>query len=95
MTCMVSSKPKPPVSTLLAKMAEKFAAGVVDTGGNFAADVIDTGGKFSTGVVDTGGAPGLANISENFQIKFEPVFTENSGARGKLIHEKNQKQKIS
>ncbi len=47
----------------------KFAAGVVDTGGNlppvsttlvklvakFAAGVIDTGGKFATGVVDTGG----------------------------------------
>jgi hypothetical protein len=36
----------PPVSTTLAKMVEKFATGVVDTGG-----------KFATGVVDTGGAP--------------------------------------
>jgi hypothetical protein len=49
----------------------KFAAGVVDAGGNlppvsttqgelvakFAAGVVDTGGKFATGVVDTGGAP--------------------------------------
>jgi hypothetical protein len=33
-------------------MAEKFAAGVVDSGGNFY-----TGGNFATGVVDTGGAP--------------------------------------
>jgi hypothetical protein len=46
----------PPVSTTLAKLVEKFAAGVVDTGSNFAAGVIDTGGKFATGVVDTGGA---------------------------------------
>jgi hypothetical protein len=37
----------------------KFAAGVVDTGGNLppVTGVIDTGGKFATGVVDTGGAP--------------------------------------
>ncbi len=32
----------PPVSTTLAKMMEKFAASVVDTGGNFAAGVLDT-----------------------------------------------------
>jgi hypothetical protein len=44
----------PPVSTTLATLVAKFAAGVVDTGGNFAA-----------GVVDTGGAPCLANISAN------------------------------
>jgi hypothetical protein len=58
----------PPVSTTLAKMVEKFATGVVDTGGkfaasgvdtgsNFAASVVDTGGKFATSVVDTVGAP--------------------------------------
>ncbi len=47
----------PPVSTTLAKLVAKFAAGVVDTGGNFSASVIDTGGKFATGVVDTGVAP--------------------------------------
>jgi hypothetical protein len=50
----------PPVSTTLAKLVEKFVAGVVDTGG-----------KFATGVV------------------------EYSGVGGKLIHEKNQKQKTS
>jgi hypothetical protein len=44
----------PPVSTTLAKLLAKFAAGVADTGGNFAA-----------GVGDTGGAPLLANISAN------------------------------
>ncbi len=57
-----------PVATTLAKLVEKFAAdvmetggkfaaGVVDTGGNFAAGVVDTGGKFTIGVVDAGGAP--------------------------------------
>ncbi len=45
-----------PVSTTLAKLVAKFAAGVVDTGG-----------KFATGVVDIGGAPLLANISANFR----------------------------
>jgi hypothetical protein len=34
----------PPVSTTLAKLVAKFAAGVVDTGGKFAAGVVDTGG---------------------------------------------------
>ncbi len=43
-------------------MVEKFATGVVDTGGNFAAGV-----KFATGLVDTGGAPWLANISRIFE----------------------------
>jgi hypothetical protein len=36
----------PPVSTTQAKMEEKFATGVADTGG-----------KFATGFVDTRGAP--------------------------------------
>jgi hypothetical protein len=34
----------PPVSTTPAELAEKFAAGFVDTGGNFAAGVVDTSG---------------------------------------------------
>ncbi len=66
----------PPVSTTLAKLVAKFAAGVADTGGKFSAGVVDTGGnfaagvvdtscKFATGVVDTGGAPLLVNISAN------------------------------
>ncbi len=49
----------PPVSTTLAKLVAKYAAGIVDTGG-----------KFATCVVDTGGAHLLANISANFR-KFE------------------------
>ncbi len=44
----------PPVSTTLAKLVAKFAAGVVDTVGKFADGVIDTGGNFASGVVDTG-----------------------------------------
>jgi hypothetical protein len=57
-----------PVSTTLAKLVAKFAAGVADTGGKFAAGVVDTGGNFATtGVVETGGAPLLANISANFR----------------------------
>ncbi len=52
-----ASQGAPPVSTTLAKLVakfaagDKFAAGVVDTGRNFAAGVVDTG------VVDTGDAP--------------------------------------
>ena len=60
----------PPVSTTLAKLVAKFAAGVVDTGGKFATGVVDTGGNFATGVagvVDTGGQPLAANISANFR----------------------------
>jgi hypothetical protein len=62
----------PPISTTLAKLVQKFAAGVFDTGGKlipaaiFPPGVIDTGGKFATGVVDTGGASRIVNISANF-----------------------------
>ena len=49
------------MSTTLAKLVAKFAAGV-----KFATGVVDTGGKFVTGVIDTGRAPLLANISANF-----------------------------
>ncbi len=49
---------------------------------------------FTTGVFDTGGKPWAANISANFWKKFETVLLEYSGAWGKRIHEKNQKQKI-
>jgi hypothetical protein len=58
-----------PVSTTLAKMVEKFAAGVVDT------------------------LP--CEYLCKFSKKFETILREYSGAGGKLIHEKNQKQKIS
>ncbi len=64
---IISPHNLPPVSLTLAKLVEKFAAGVINTGSNFAAGVVDTGGKFATGVIDTGGAPWLANISANFR----------------------------
>jgi hypothetical protein len=35
----------PPVSTTQGVLVDKFAAGVVDTGGKFAAGVVDTGGN--------------------------------------------------
>jgi hypothetical protein len=47
----------PPVSTTLAKLMAKFAAGVVDTDDNFAVGVVDISGKFAIGVIDTGAAP--------------------------------------
>jgi hypothetical protein len=43
----------PLVSTTLAKLVAKFAAGVIDTSGKFAAGVVDTGGNFASGVIDT------------------------------------------
>jgi hypothetical protein len=74
----------PPVSTTLANLVAKLAT-----------DVIYTGGKFAAGVIDTSGASWLANISANFRKKFVKVIMGYSGAGGKLIHEKNQRQKIS
>jgi hypothetical protein len=47
----------PLVSTTLAKLVAKFAAGVVDNSGKFAASVVDTGGNFATCVINTRGAP--------------------------------------
>jgi hypothetical protein len=82
-------------ATGVADTGGNFATGVVDTGGNFAAGVVDTGGKFATGVVDTSGAPWLANISANFRKNSKRFLMEYSRAGGKLIHEKNQNQKIS
>jgi hypothetical protein len=52
------------------------------------AKLVDTGGN------DTGGALWLANVSANFE-KFEMILMLFSGAWGKVIHEKNLKQKIS
>ncbi len=71
-----------PVSTTQGELVAKFAAGVVDLGG-----------KFATGIFDTGGAPWLANISANFRKKFELILMLFSEAWGKVIHEKNLKQK--
>ncbi len=49
--------------------------------------------QFATIVIDSGGAPWLANISGNFRKKIEMILRLLSGALGKVIHEKNLKQK--
>jgi hypothetical protein len=54
----------------------------------FATGVIDTGGKFAAGVVDTWCTLTCEYLRE-FSKKFDTL------GRGKLIHEKIQKQKIS
>jgi hypothetical protein len=66
--------------------------------------VVDTGGKFATGVNDTGGnLPPVSvtpvvhldlRISPRIFKKFEMIQMLLSGAWGKVIHEKNLKQKI-
>jgi hypothetical protein len=84
-----------------------FATGVIDTGGKFAADVDVTGGKLPP--VSTTLAKLVAKLPtvsltpvvhlylRIFPHIFEKIQTVRmgySGAGGKLIHEKNQKQKI-
>jgi hypothetical protein len=73
----------PPVSTAQGKLVAKFAAGVVDTGGNLPPVLL-------TPVVHLD-----LRISPRIFEKFETVLMGHSGAGGKLIHKKNQKQKIS
>jgi hypothetical protein len=85
----------PPVSTAQGKLVAKFAAGVVDTGGKFAAGVIDTGGNLP---------PVSLTPVVHLDLRISPRIFEkirnspnvgHSGAGGKLIYKKNQKQKIS
>jgi hypothetical protein len=71
-----------------------FAAGILDTSGNLlpvSTTPAVAGAKFAIviGVIDTCGAPSLANISSNMTLMLY------MGAWGKIIHEKNLKQKIS
>jgi hypothetical protein len=84
----------PPVSTAQGELVAKFASGVVDTGGKFAAGVVDTGGNLSP-VSLTPMVHLDLRISPRIFEKFERVLMGYSGAGGKLIHKKNQKQKIS
>ncbi len=70
-----------PVSTTQGELVAKSAASVVDTGG-----------KFATGVVDTGGTL-TCEYLRAFSKKFEMILMLLSGAWGKMIHEKNLKQK--
>jgi hypothetical protein len=58
----------PPVSTTLAKLVEKFSAGVIDTGGKFDTGVDDTGGNFANGVVDTVGKFATGVVLLGFRI---------------------------
>jgi hypothetical protein len=54
--------------------------------------------RCTTGVVDTSGKLKKSSIRKIFFISFGHlwvILTEYSGAGGKLIHEKNQKQKLS
>ncbi len=87
----------------------QFATGVVDTGGKFAAGIVDTGGKFATGINNTTKTCSKicrrcrwhrwstfsCEYLREFSKKFEMALMVYSRAWGKLIHEKNQKQKIS
>ncbi len=73
----------PPVSKTLAKLVAKFSPGVVDTDGKFA-----TVSLIPVVHLDL-------RISPRIFKSFEMVLMGYSEAGGKLIHEKNQKQKIS
>ncbi len=84
----------PPVSTTLVKLVAKFAAGVFDTRGKFATGVVDTGGKFATHFVLYRWSTLSCDYLREFS-KFATALMVYSGAWVKLIHEKNQKQKIS
>jgi hypothetical protein len=89
--------------------SSKCAVGIIDSGGKFAVGIIDIGGKFATGINNTSETGGklppvlmipvvyldLCEYLREFSKKFETLLTEYSGAGGKLIHEKNQQQKIS
>jgi hypothetical protein len=81
----------PLVSTTLVKLLAKFATGDVDTIGKFSAAVVDTGDNCRRYWWCTLTCKYLREFSK----KFEMVLLGYSGAGGKQIHEKNQKQKIS
>ncbi len=71
----------PSVSTTLAKLVAKFAAGVVDTGANFPPMSL-----IPVGPLDL-------RISRRISKKFETVLMGYSRAGGKLIHEKKPEAK--
>ncbi len=81
----------------------KFAPGVVDTGGKFAAGVVDTGGNLPpVSLTLVANLPPVSltpvvhlDLRREFSKKFEMILMLLSGAWGKVIHEKNLKQKIS
>jgi hypothetical protein len=73
------------------KLVEKFAAGVVDTGSNFTARVVVRWFFPPVSLIPVVHLE--LRISPRTFDKFETVLMEYSGAGGKLIHEKNQRQK--
>ncbi len=78
--------------------SSRFAAGIVDTGGKFATGVNNTreiGCKISRQCRWYRRCILTFQYLREFSKKFEIVLMEYSGAGGKLIHEKNKKQKIS
>jgi hypothetical protein len=85
----------PPVSTTLAKMVGKFATGVVNTGGNVLSVLLIPVAILPPVLVANLPLVSLIPVVHpEFSKKFETVLMEYSGAGGKLIHEKNKKQKI-
>jgi hypothetical protein len=72
----------PPVSTTLAKLVAKFAAGVVDTGGNLPPLSLIPAAILS------------CEYLREFSKKFETVLIGYSGAGGKLIHKKPEAKNL-
>jgi hypothetical protein len=73
-----------------------FAAGMVNTGGKFSTDIKNTsktGGKICRQCCRYRWCTLAYEYLCELLKKFETVLTGYSGAAGKLIHEKNQKQK--
>jgi hypothetical protein len=72
----------------------KFAAGVVDTGDKFAKSVVDTGSNFAADVVLYRWCTLTCEYFCKLLKKIKMTLALFSGAWGKIIHEKNLKQKI-
>jgi hypothetical protein len=92
--CHQCRRHRPPVSTPPPELVAKFAAGVVDTGDKFATSVIDTGSNFAADVVLYRWCTLTCEYFRKFLKKFKMTLALFSGAWGKIIHEKNLKQKI-
>ncbi len=81
----------------------QFSTGVVDTGAKFAAGIVatgvnntrETGGKIFRRCRWHRGCTLTCEYLREFSKKFEMILMLISGAWGKVIHEKNLKQKIS
>ncbi len=84
------------MSTTQGELVAKFAAGVVDTVGKFAAGIVNTGGNLppvSLTPVRRRWCTLTCEYLCEFSKKFEMILMLLSGAWGKVIHEKNLKQK--